>query len=105
MPRNPPETTALNLAPGNDDASERRFPKTNPDSGRRRLIAADLELRIARLAYPEPVIAQSGEEAPACAGATRFDLVLMDIRLKGAPEMATMPRKSPAFSRAKFICW
>jgi len=47
------------------------------------LIAADLERRIARLGYPAPLIAQSGEEALQRARSTRFDLVLMDIRLKG----------------------
>ncbi|HEX3745878.1 MAG TPA: response regulator [Bryobacteraceae bacterium] len=47
------------------------------------LIAADLERRIARLGYPTPEIAQSGEEALERARAERFDLVLMDIRLKG----------------------
>jgi len=47
------------------------------------LIAADLERRIARLGYPPPAIAQSGEEALQRARASRFDLVLMDIRLKG----------------------
>jgi len=47
------------------------------------LIAADLELRIARLGYPAPVIAHSAEEALAYARSTRFDLVLMDVRLKG----------------------
>jgi len=47
------------------------------------LIAADLERRIERLGYPPPAIAQSGEEALACARTTPFDLVLMDIRLKG----------------------
>jgi hypothetical protein len=47
------------------------------------LIAADLERRIERLGYPAPAIARSGEEALECARATPFDLVLMDIRLKG----------------------
>jgi CheY-like chemotaxis protein len=47
------------------------------------LIAADLALRIARLGYPAPVIAHSAEEALKCARSTRFDLVLMDVRLKG----------------------
>jgi PAS domain S-box-containing protein len=47
------------------------------------LIAADLELRIARLGYPAPVIVHSAEEALECARLTRFDLVLMDVRLNG----------------------
>jgi PAS domain S-box-containing protein len=47
------------------------------------LIAADLERRIERLGYPSPSIARSGEEALECARSTPFDLVLMDIRLKG----------------------
>jgi hypothetical protein len=47
------------------------------------LIAADLARRIARLGYPPPAIAPSGEEALARARATRFDLVLMDVRLRG----------------------
>jgi two-component system cell cycle sensor histidine kinase/response regulator CckA len=48
------------------------------------LIAADLERRIARLGYPKPTVAQSGEEALELARSTPFDLALMDIRLKGA---------------------
>lgn len=48
------------------------------------LIAADLARRIERLGYPAPSVAQSGEEALQFARTTRFDLVLMDIRLKGA---------------------
>jgi PAS domain S-box-containing protein len=47
------------------------------------LLAADLARRIERLGYPAPSIAQSGEEALELARATRFDLVLLDIRLKG----------------------
>ena len=47
------------------------------------LIAADLKGRIERLGYPEPSIARSGEEAIERARSTPFDLVLMDIRLKG----------------------
>src|ERR1017187_7405398 len=47
------------------------------------LIAADIQRRIERLGYPVPAIARSGEEAMRRARATPFDLVLMDIRLKG----------------------
>ena len=47
------------------------------------LIAADLERRIARLGYPKPAVAQSGEEALIMARSAPFDLALMDIRLKG----------------------
>jgi PAS domain S-box-containing protein len=47
------------------------------------LIAADLKGRIERLGYPPPSIARSGEEALERARSTPFDLVLMDIRLKG----------------------
>ena len=46
-------------------------------------IASDLQRRIERLGYPAPSIARSGDEALECAGSTPFDLVLMDIRLKG----------------------
>jgi PAS domain S-box-containing protein len=48
------------------------------------LIAADLVRRIERLGYPAPSVAHSGEEALQLARSARFDLVLMDIRLKGA---------------------
>jgi PAS domain S-box-containing protein len=47
------------------------------------LIAADLARRIERLGYPAPSVAHSGEEALQSAKSTVFDLVLMDIRLKG----------------------
>jgi hypothetical protein len=47
------------------------------------LIAADIQMRLERLGYPTPGIAGSGAEALECARSKPFDLVLMDIRLKG----------------------
>ena len=47
------------------------------------LIAADVQKRLERLGYPLPAIAHSGAAALQCARSTPFDLVLMDIRLKG----------------------
>ena len=47
------------------------------------LIAADIQRRLERLGYPTPVITGSGAEAILIARSTSFDLVLMDIRLKG----------------------
>jgi two-component system, cell cycle sensor histidine kinase and response regulator CckA len=47
------------------------------------LIGADLQRRLERLGYSAPAVAHSGEEALDYARATAFDLVLMDIRLKG----------------------
>jgi two-component system, cell cycle sensor histidine kinase and response regulator CckA len=47
------------------------------------LIAADLQMRLERMGYSAPAVAHSGEEALGYARKTPFDLVLMDIRLKG----------------------
>ena len=47
------------------------------------LIAADIQKKLERLGYPKPVIADSGERALEQVGSAAFDLVLMDIRLKG----------------------
>jgi len=47
------------------------------------LIAADVQRRLQRLGYSVPAIAQSGKEALRCTRSMPFDLVLMDIRIKG----------------------
>ncbi len=47
------------------------------------LIADDLQRRLERMGYSAPAIASTGLEAIQCAQSTPFDLVLMDIRLKG----------------------
>jgi len=47
------------------------------------LIVADVQRRPEKLGYRVPAIAESGAEAIECARSTPFDLVLMDIRIKG----------------------
>src|ERR1051326_2937479 len=47
------------------------------------LIAADIQSRLERLGYVVPAIAQTGEEAIRYAHSGAFDLILMDVRLKG----------------------
>ena len=48
------------------------------------IVAKDIQHRLMQLGYHIPVVASSGEEALKKAEETRPDLVLMDIRLKGA---------------------
>jgi two-component system cell cycle sensor histidine kinase/response regulator CckA len=47
------------------------------------LIAEDIKRRLERFGYAVPAIAGSGAEALQCARYTPFDLVLMDIQIKG----------------------
>jgi PAS domain S-box-containing protein len=47
------------------------------------LIAADIQQRLERMGYSAPAIAGTGEEALRHVRSTAFDLVLMDIQLKG----------------------
>src|SRR5262245_8718542 len=46
------------------------------------LVALDIELRLERMGHV-PTVVYSGEDAISVAAETRFDLVLMDIKLKG----------------------
>jgi len=47
------------------------------------LIASDIQRRLERLGYAVPAIAETGEEAIQYAYSGAFDLILMDVRLKG----------------------
>ncbi|MBD2120047.1 response regulator [Trichocoleus sp. FACHB-262] len=48
------------------------------------IVAKDLQNRLKKFGYAVPVVAASGEEAILRASESHLDLVLMDIRLKGA---------------------
>src|SRR3712207_2615521 len=48
------------------------------------IVAKDLQSRLKKFGYAVPVVASSGEEAIVRASEHDLDLVLMDIRLKGA---------------------
>ncbi len=50
------------------------------------IVAMDIETRLKSLGYAVPAMASSGEEAIEKAANTRPDLVLMDIKLKGATD-------------------
>jgi two-component system, cell cycle sensor histidine kinase and response regulator CckA len=67
------------------------------------LIAADIQKRLQRLGYPEPAVASSGEEAIQCVRSTPFDLILMDIRLKGGIDGITTAGLLKAEFRAPVV--
>src|SRR5512139_2305234 len=56
------------------------------------IVAADLELKLARLGYDVAGVAASGEEALDLAEQVRPDVVLMDIQLQG-PMLGTEAAK------------
>ena len=67
------------------------------------LIAADIQRRLERLGYPTPDTASSGEEALNKVRSTQFDLILMDIRLKGAIDGITTAGLLKAEFRAPLV--
>jgi len=60
------------------------------------IIAIDIQSRLERLGYKVPAIAPSGEKALHLTRSTPFDLVLMDIRLKGDMDGITAAQKMKA---------
>jgi len=67
------------------------------------LIAADIQRRLERLGYSVPAVARSGEEALQFARQGPFDLVLMDIRLKGEMDGIATAQALKADSQAPVV--
>lgn len=88
-----------------EEAASRRGPVSQKrhrlvDEG---LIAADIQKRLERLGYSVPAVAHSGEEALRFARTGPFDLVLMDVRLKGEMDGIATAEKLKAEGEAPVV--